>query len=260
MVSDTKFLDTWQTWACGLKSQPVVVSELTGGQTNRSFLLDADGQKLILRVNAPAEKFPGIDRAREARIWRAASDARFAPPLVFVDPEERFIVTEYIDGHALDPSQLDGASVDRLFALLAGIHDLDLDVPVLDYSIYIRVYWKKIDSESGLHNPDLQWQRQTMQALVTEFIASKPATGLCHHDPVPSNVIPANNRLYLLDWEYAARGFVAMDYAALAVDWGIEDAVIVEHTGTDPTVLDMAKQLYFHFCQLWKEIAGGTPS
>ena len=256
MVSDTKFLDTWQAWACGLRSRPVVVSELTGGQTNRSVLLDADGVRLVMRVNAPAEKFPGIDRAREARIWRAASDAKLAPPLVFVDPEERFVITEYIDGTTLDRLQLDDSSFDRVFDLLAGVHDLNIDAPALDYSLYIRVYWEMIESGSSLHNSDLERQRQSMRALLDEFIASRPQTGLCHHDPVRTNVISADGRLYLLDWEYAARGFIAMDYAVLSVDWGFDDTVIVEHARVDPAVLEMAKQLYCYICKLWQEGKG----
>jgi thiamine kinase-like enzyme len=253
MVSDTKFLDTWQAWACSLKSRPVVVSELTGGQTNRSYLLDADGVRLVMRLNAPAEKFPGVDRARETRIWRAASDARLAPPLVFADPEERFVIAEYIDGQTLNPSELDDSSIDRLFDLLAGVHELGVDAPALDYTLYIRVYWEMIESGSGLHNSDLERQRGPMQALLDEFIASRPQTGLCHHDLVPSNVLSTDSRLYLLDWEYAARGFIGLDYATLSVDWGIADAVIIERTGIDPTVLDIAKQLYQYICRLWHE-------
>ena len=159
-MSDTKFLDTWQSWDCGLTSRPTLVNELTGGQTNRSFLLDADGVRLVMRVNAPAERFPGVDRAREVRIWCAASDAGIAPSLVFVDPEERFIVTEYIDGQALNPSQLDDSLTDRLFDLLASVHDLDVDAPALDYALYIRVNWQMIESGLGLHNPGLERQRE----------------------------------------------------------------------------------------------------
>jgi hypothetical protein len=62
----------------------------------------------------------------------------------------------------------------------------------------------------------------------------------------------------LLDWEYAARGIVAMDYAALAVDWKIADIEIVERTGIDPTQLDMAKQLYRYICHLWRETSPGV--
>jgi len=256
MVSDTKFLDTWQTWGCRLKSRPVVVNELTGGQTNRSYLLNANSRKLVMRVNAPAEKFPGVDRAREARIWRAASDARLAPSLVFVDPEERFVITEYIDGQRLSPSQLDDSSIDCLFTLLANTHNLEVDGPLLDYALYIRVNWQMIESRSGLHNPDLERQREPMQALVAEFIAAQPQTGLCHHDPVISNVVSADGQLYLLDWEYASRGFVAMDYATLAVDWGITDTEIVARTEIAPPVLDMAKKTYRYLCRLWHETRG----
>jgi thiamine kinase len=258
MGSDPTILDTWQSWGCGLTARPVIVAELSDGQTNRSYLLNADGTRLVMRLNAPAERFPGIDRGREAQIWRAASDAGLAPPLLFADPEQRFIITEYIDGDRLEPSQLDDSSITRLFALLAGAHDLDVDTPLVDYSLYIRVYWEMIETRSVLHNADLRQQRRTTRELLEMLIASKPATALCHHDPLISNVISANNKLYLLDWEYAAGGFIAMDYAVLSVDWNIEDAVIIEHTGVSPIELDRAKQLYRYICDLWQEISLGV--
>jgi hypothetical protein len=51
---------------------------------------------------------------------------------------------------------------------------------------------------------------------------------------------------------------IAMDYAALAVDWKIADIEVVERTGIDPTQLDMAKQLYRYICHLWRETAPGV--
>jgi thiamine kinase len=258
MVSDTKLLDGWETWGCGLRSRPRMIEELTGGHTNRSYLLDADGGRLVIRVNTSVECLPGIDRARETRIWRAASDAKIAPRLLFIDPKERFVLTEYLEGQAPDSTQLDDSSLDQLFALLAETHNLVVDVPPLDYSLYIRVHWEMIDARSVLHNTALERRRQPMQDLLAEFIASKPATGLCHHDPIVSNLISSDGQLYLLDWEYAAPGFIAMDYAALSVDWNIADAIIVERSGLDPKVLDMAKQLYTYICQLWQEISPGV--
>jgi thiamine kinase len=258
MVSDTKLLDGWETWGCGLRSRPRMIEELTGGHTNRSYLLDADGSRLVIRVNSPAEILPGVNRAKETRIWRAASDVGIAPPLLFADPQERFVITGYLEGQTLDSAQLDDSSLDQLFALLAETHDLAVDVPLLDYSIYIRVHWEMIDAQPGLHNAALERRCQPMRDLLAEFITSKPATGLCHHDPIVSNLISSDGRLYLLDWEYAAPGFIAMDYAVLSVDWNIADTIIVERTGLDPKVLDMAKQLYGYICQLWQEISPGV--
>ena len=98
-----------------------------------------------------------------------------------------------------------------------------------------------IDARSVSHNAGLGRQRETMQALLDELVAAAPDIGLCHHDPVPSNVISANGQLYLLDWEYATRAYLAMDYAVLSVDWGIADKTIIENTNIDPNVLDLAK-------------------
>jgi thiamine kinase-like enzyme len=76
--------------------------------------------------------------------------------------------------------------------------------------------------------------------------------GVCHHDPVRSNFVSRADRLYLLDWEYAARGFIAMDYAALSVEWKLDCGEILGRVPLEPAVLDKAKTLYLYLCRLWE--------
>ena len=57
-------------------------------------------------------------------------------------------------------------------------------------------------------------------------------------------------RLYLIDWEYAANGLQIMDYAALATEWQIDDATILAKTDFNPESLTKAKALYQYLCAL----------
>jgi len=70
---------------------------------------------------------------------------------------------------------------------------------------------------------------------------------------VVANFVGSSERLYLIDWEYAARGLLLMDYAALGVEWGIDDAVITNQTGIEAELLIKAKELYKYLCKLWEE-------
>jgi len=212
-------LSSWRQWQCELRSRPVIVRQLTGGKTNQSYLLESADLKLVMRLNAPADALPGVDRASEALIWQEASNA-----------------------------------IDRLVSLLATVHELDINVPVLNYAVHIEKFWQLIESRPYRENVPLLQRREPMRELVEDFMASATDIGLCHHDPVTSNVVRKDTHLYLLDWEYAARGPVAMDYAALSVEWNIGSAEIVDRVALEPALLETAKTVYQYLCQLWNEV------
>lgn len=252
MLKPDVALGSWRRWACDLQAQPVIVRELTAGRTNRTFLLDADGYKVVMRINAPANALPGVDRARETVVWQAVHKAGLAPPILYIDEKNRFLVSEYIDGQSFDGPDVDESLIDRLVSLLATTHNIEIDLPTFDYAEHIDRYWQLIDTRRALNDTVLLTERRQMQELVSEISAAVDI-GVCHHDPVRSNFIFCADQLYLLDWEYAARGFIAMDYAALAVEWKLGDAEILDRVSLEPVVLEKAKTLYLYLCRLWAE-------
>ena len=247
-------LSSWRQWQCDLRSRPVIVRQLTGGKTNRSYLLESADLKLVMRLNAPADALPGVDRASEALIWQEASNAGLAPPVLHIDQQGGVLVTGYIDGASVDRSGNDDREIDQLVSLLATVHELDVNVPVLNYAAHIEEFWQLIESRPYRENMPLLQQREPMRVLVEDFVVSATDIGLCHHDPVTSNVVRQDTRLYLLDWEYAARGPVAMDYAALSVEWHIDTAEIAKRVALEPALLETAKTIYLYLCQLWNEV------
>jgi hypothetical protein len=47
-----------------------------------------------------------------------------------------------------------------------------------------------------------------------------------------------------------------MDYAALAIEWGVDDQMVLDGTGIQAEALDQAKRLYKYMCQLWAVAQG----
>lgn len=234
----------------------MISGTLSEGRSNRSFLLVADDAKMVLRINSEATRLPGIERNEEAKIWQAASAAGIAPPLLHVDHQGRFLVSDYIENHLPpDPTGNEGF-LKLTFDLLERCHSLDVDTKTINYADHIERYWEIIAAQEQSPAPALLELRQPMHTRVNELQQSDSQTGLCHHDLVTANFVGGPERLYLIDWEYAARGFIVMDYAALAVEWGIEDAVMVKKTGLDPGLFALAKQLYSYLCKLWGEVLG----
>ena len=144
--------------------------------------------------------------------------------------------------------------IDQAFKLLEGCHQLDVNASRIDYFSHIEHYWQLIEAGNHPPDPSLVEQREPMQQALESLISSNTPTGLCHHDPVIQNFVGTPERLYLIDWEYAAFGLQIMDYAALAIEWELDDSVILERTVFTPDTFTLAKTLYGYLCELWGEV------
>lgn len=246
-------LDEWRQWGPGLLSRPEILGRLGGGRSNHSFLLASPAGKLVLRINGGDACLPGADRGNEVQIWRAASERGIAPPLLYADAGNRYLVSHYIESDLPADPRADTAIREQAFNLLASCHQMAVNAPVIDYASHIERYWQVIEAGKQPPSPALSKRRLPMQSLLESLIASETPTGLCHHDPVIENFVGNPQRLYLIDWEYAATGMQIMDYAALATEWQMDDRFVLASTGLDRQQLDMAKALYNYMCALWEE-------
>lgn len=231
--------------------QPRLLRELRGGRTNRSYLIEVHGQRLVLRMNSAVGRALGIDRLREAKILRLAGAHELSAPMVHNDPNAGLLVTEYLDGRSPDPT--DPRLPGRLGQLLDEVHALAIDLPSFDYLAHEATLWQTAHAAGRAPPPQLRAQRAEMRAAIARLHASTPAATVCHHDPTPENVIEAGGKLYLLDWEYGAFGDPWFDQAALTVAW---HAVIpISREPLDPQQLVAATAVYNYICALWTRAA-----
>ena len=234
----------WQEWPCwGLKQAPRVLRRLPGGRTNCTFLVEADGQPLVVRRNHPASAGLGIDRDSERMILGAAAAAGIAPALVYCD--DHTLITEYIGGeHWHDPGVDNDQRWARLLLVMDRLHSLRLEgLGRYDYLAHAEAYWAQLPSP----RKELVRAHARMGPLLRQFQDACRCSALCHHDPTPGNIIAGADRLYLIDWEYAGMGCRAFDFAVLEDHWG--PAVELPPLDCD---LGLAKQVYRHLCRLWE--------
>ncbi len=248
-------LDSWRAWDVRLHTRPELVRDLGGGRSNHSFLLASGNMRMALRINAAQDLLPDHARTSEARIWQAASEAGIAPPLLYAGPDGVFLVSAYIENELPQNPEHNEKIVGKALHLLQRCHQLDIHAPAIDYAAHIDGYWQIIEERELDIAPALHTQRESMLLLIEDIISESTATGLCHHDPVVENFVGGPGKLYLIDWEYAAHGLPVIDYAALGVEWGIDDAIITEHAGTDTELLSAAKEFYRYQCSLWEAIS-----
>ena len=236
-----------------MNERPVLLGPLSGGRSNRSFLLDSGNKKLVLRLNAAGTFLPGDSRRDETGIWQAASHAGIAPPLLYADEGSRFLVSLYIENGLPGKPPYDEEYMRQAIDLLRRCHQLEYDATSINYAGHIDHYWQMIGKKNRLSNPALFEQRGPMQSVLNSLINSDAPMGLCHHYPVVANFIGNNERLYLIDWEYAAKGLLVMDYAAIGVEWEMDFRLLSELTGFRTDALVAAEKIYRYLCDLWQE-------
>lgn len=209
----------WPLWST---SQPTLLKPLTQGLTNRSFLLAAGEDRLVLRLNSPISNALDLNRPAEAEALHLADTAGLCAPLVYCDPEYRYLVTRYISG---TPLKLAGnTGIGQIAQLLRDIHRLPPIAAQLDIEQKIGSYWTSINTDDVIFESLRTLQRRVQSSIVaTRNCASSPA--LCHNDLLADNLlISESGRLYAIDWEYAASGDPFYDLAVIAEGYDLDSA------------------------------------
>lgn len=183
--------------------------ELSGGLTNRSYLLESGGEDYVLRLDALHTGAFGLDRRREVGILQQAAAAGLAPELVFAEPDSGILLSRYIPGEAWHATDLDDdRKLEALASILRRVHALPPSVSDFDPVAVARRYAEKLKPRHDLHEFALQCEH---------IVAACPAGEdfrCCHNDVVAGNIV-GGRELKLLDWEYACDNDPMFDLASL---------------------------------------------
>jgi thiamine kinase-like enzyme len=196
--------------------------------TNRTCKLTLGADQFVLRI-AGAGTASYIDRAGEAHNARLAAAIGIAPEVLYADPAGGLMLTRLIpSGRPLSAADLrQPATLAHAMDLLKRLHESGLAfqgrmelLPKLDQ--YIALAARKGWPE-GL---DLTPARRAAEAARPALERGGAPWGPCHIDPVPHNFVVggAPERLYLLDWEYAAMCEPLWDLAAVSIEAELDEA------------------------------------
>ncbi|QIL91695.1 phosphotransferase [Microbulbifer sp. SH-1] len=206
-------------WAHWSHSAPTVVKPLSNGLTNRSYQILADGTLLVLRRNSPASSQLDLNRMAEAQALRLADRAGLCAPVVYCDPQQRYLVTRFIQGTPIDANQ--SPDREKLAALVREIHRQPTIAVALEIEEKISRYRRAIAPHATFAGALASLHRKIEPHMAA---AARLSDGmvLCHNDLQENNLIAGlDGRLYAIDWEYAASGDAYFDLAVITeeFDW-----------------------------------------
>lgn len=210
---------------------------LQGGLSNEIWkVTDAAGAHVVrLGRDYP---FHHVDRAREARISRAAHAAGFAPAVEYVAPG--VMVTAFITARTFGGADLQDDPA-RVGALLRDFHTampahISGEAPLFWVFHVIRDYARTLTRGQSRHVPALPGYLALAQALEAAQLPLPIIFG--HNDLLPANILDDGARLWLIDYEYAGFSTAMFDLAGAAsnagMDLGQSDALLASYFGTAP--------------------------
>ena len=200
---------------------------LSGGITNRNFLVSFPGGDFVIRVCSPGVEVISIDRETEVAANRNAFDAGVAPEVTAWLPALGCLVTAFVPGETMTPEAMrEPESVRQLGQALRAVHGgpaLPTSFPTFTLA---DEYEASARSRGGGASPEDLELALELTRRVGEAVARLPGHDPvpCHNDMLTANFIASPDGLVLVDWEYAGMNDPFFDLGNAAVNNGFGDA------------------------------------
>jgi thiamine kinase len=192
------------------------VERLGGGTVNIVYRVDSAAGCFVMRLDGPAWRRPGVDRARELSLHRTAAAGGIAPVIVAAEPKmQGLLITEFHEGRCWEANDYgDRAALRRLGERLCVLHRLPAPaIEAFDPLEVARGYQRLIAPQraAGL---GLERSLQRLSTFCEQLQRSNAPLRVVHGDLWHGNVLEGA-RVWLLDWEYAQLTDPLMDIACL---------------------------------------------
>lgn len=190
--------------------------------TNRLYRTELNGKAMCLRVNAGPNDAFGVSRMAEQQVLALIEGYEWAPDVMACNVDEGWCLTVY-HGEAVaalhsnyGQKSLPAAAINQqLFKALGDMARI-ITGPRFDYEQLIERYHQRLSLLTAPSSPcRVQAQLDELSNLLPTFANTRP--GLVHHDLHPGNLcwMEHQQRLVIIDWEYAGIGIPWLDYAQL---------------------------------------------
>jgi thiamine kinase len=238
---------------------PDAVRILHGGTVNTSLRVDTHRGRFVMRLNDAAGESLGADHDREAILQAAAALGGVAPKLIYADPNRRFMVMCYIDGPTWDPP--DFGRSERLRTLgrtLLRLHAIE-PPPLMPFDLgaILRGYSAQLAAAAPAERGLLDGLMESADRSLRLCKSGARPQCIVHNDLHHSNLI-GGERLYLIDWEYAAVADPIFDVACILAYYPAAEQhahELLVASGLAEVVsgaeLEGASSLFVHLSFLW---------
>jgi thiamine kinase-like enzyme len=236
---------------------------LSGGITNRNYKLNLGGTDYVIRVPGKDTSLLGIDRSAEFTANAAAAEIGVAAPVAAMLTDPPAIVTNFIEGRAMDAEELrDAQPLCDVADALRVMHAAP-EIPSRFDSFRIVENYEKVARDLGVEIPPGYAEAHSCSARIEELMTGPEHVPVpCHNDLLAANFIWDGMRVRIVDWEYAGMGDRYFDLANFAVNNELpKDArhrMLEHYFRRPPTERQLATLHLFTFMSDFREAMWGV--
>jgi thiamine kinase-like enzyme len=178
------------------------VKELSGGLTNRNFLIETPTNKYVARVSSNSSSFLSIDRGSEFINTTIAGKGGVGAEVLDYIPGEGLLLISYISGKTYGADDV-AANLPRIATSLRNLHALE----PFDHEFNMfntQSNYLKIVKEQGFRVPEGYVDFEPMVAQIKKaFEVLFDGLVPCNNDLLPGNFIDDGKKIWLIDYEYS---------------------------------------------------------
>ncbi len=214
------------------KDSIINVTSIEGGSSsNDNYLVELkDGKKYQVK----------IPDARMNNLKSYYAYTKYETSLVKFINEDGLLIKEWIEGNTPDFNNKDDS--------LKVLQELQSFHTIKPSKSYQRSFGLYIYRETTNISNDLLNEFDQLSKLLETF-----PKGFMHGDINPGNILITNKKAYLIDLEWAMKGWPILDYAYLIAFSNIDPKIVADFSGFKLCILEKLVRLVFIHTLMWCE-------
>jgi thiamine kinase-like enzyme len=204
-----------------LAGRELVLTVLSGGITNRNFLVTIPGasDRYVIRLAGNDTHLLGISREVEHAATVAAAGVGVGPEVTAFIRPEGYLVTRFIEGSPVSFEQVrERATLARIADSLRRIHEGPA-IPGLFVPLRIVEAYRALAMARGVPiPPEYELASAIGRRIELACLADRVELRPCHNDLLNANFIDDGSRIRIVDWEYARMGDPYFDLGNFSIN------------------------------------------
>lgn len=190
------------------------LSPIHGGASNINYKLELDGSNYFIRMSPKGQEVYLADACIEYNVLGQIAALGVSPKPLYFDAEKKIMVIDYVPPAEGELDLLDPAVRSQVMNLLRDVEKSGVSIA--------RTFQPYAHVMQLIAQTDKEYAQQFIQEFgpalkqIDAILAKNPKRSLCHLDLHHQNILKTNQRLWLVDWEYAMMSHPYLVLASMA--------------------------------------------
>ena len=232
---------------------------LEGGITNRNYRMRFGDREVVVRMPGKDTGLLGIDRGAERAANECAARAGVAPGVAAMLEDPPCLVTEFVEGEAMNAEQLRRPErLGEVAEALRALHGCGEQLPSAFSAFRVVETYAERARSRGAEVPAAYGPAHERAAAIEAGLSARGEAAVpCHNDLLAANFIDSPEGLRIVDWEYAGMGDRWFDLGNFAVNNELgpegEERLLAAYLGRAPEDGDLQALRSMRFMSDFRE-------